>query len=363
MMPPTAETVAATVNGQPIPEMAVYRAVRTVPAAKQKEARGEIVNFLVDNLLVDQFLKEQKVAVEKKEVDARIDEMKAQLARQKQDFNKVLKDMLLDETEFRAHIEAEIRWEKYVHASASDKELRELFAKNPDMFDGTMVHARHILLTPPSGDVRANLEAKGQLAALRKQWRRRWPRAWPSCRPSADKLAREKERTRLLDEAFAVAARQRSACPSKERGGDVGWFPRAGSMVEPFAKAAFALKPYEMSDVVTTQFGHHLILALERKPGKETKFEDVKDDVKEVYASRKREELCKQLRRRRRSSSRRSRNVRNTSNSRDSDGSSSTAPLQVAAKRYFSRRQPGSFDSPTLPPRPAGAKQDARRRP
>lgn len=294
--PPAAGNVAAMVNGQPVPEMAVYRALRTVPAAKQKEARGEIVHFLVDNLLVEQYLKEQKVVVEKKEVDARVEEMKAQMARQKQDFAKVLRDMLLDENELRCHIEAEIRWEKFIEAQAPEKDLRELFAKNPDMFDGTMVHARHILLTPPSGDARANEEAKMQLAALRKQMEDEVAKALAQLPANADKLAREKERARLIDEAFAAQARQRSACPSKERGGDVGWFPRAGSMVEPFAKAAFALKSYEMSDVVTTQFGHHLILVLERKPGKETKFEDVKDDVKEVYAGRKREELCKQLR-------------------------------------------------------------------
>lgn len=295
-MPPAANTVAATVNGEPILEIAVYRAVRTVPAVKQKEARREIINFLVDNLLVDQYLKEQKVVVEKKEIDARVDEMKAQVARQKQDFDKVLKDMLLDEAEFRAHIEAEIRWEKFTHARASENELRDLFAKNPDMFDGTMVHARHILLTPLAGDLRANEEAKAQLLAMRKQVEEDVARALAKLPPAADKLEREKQRTLLTDEAFASLARQRSACPSKDRGGDVGWFPRAGSMVEPFARAAFALKPYEMSGVVTTQFGHHLILSLERKPGKEIKFEEVKDDVKEVYASRKREELCVQLR-------------------------------------------------------------------
>ena len=52
-------------------------------------------------------------------------------------------------------------------------------------------------------------------------------------------------------------------------------------MVEPFAKAAFALKPYEMSEVVKSPFGYHLILTVERKPGREVKFEDMKDVAKE----------------------------------------------------------------------------------
>ena len=47
-------------------------------------------------------------------------------------------------------------------------------------------------------------------------------------------------------------------------------------MVEPFAKAAFALKPYEMTDVVATEFGYHLILVTARKQGTPKKFEEVK---------------------------------------------------------------------------------------
>ena len=56
-------------------------------------------------------------------------------------------------------------------------------------------------------------------------------------------------------------------------------------MVEPFAKAAFTLPPYKVSDVVTTQFGHHLILVTERKPGKAVKYEEIKEDVKESSAT------------------------------------------------------------------------------
>src|SRR5205085_10595907 len=109
-------------------------------------------------------------------------------------------------------------------------------------------------------------------------------------------LEKEKARTQLTDDAFAAVAREKSACPSKDQGGDLGWFPRAGGMVEPFAKAAFALKNYQMSDVVKTQFGYHLILATDRKPGKEVTFETSKQEVKAVYYDKLREAIVDQQR-------------------------------------------------------------------
>src|SRR5205085_1174376 len=88
---------------------------------------------------------------------------------------------------------------------------------------------------------------------------------------------------KLLEEAFAAAAKEKSACPSKDAGGDVNFFARNGMMVEPFAKAAFALKPYQMTEIVKTQYGYHLILVTDRKPGTATKFESVSEEIKEVY--------------------------------------------------------------------------------
>src|SRR5262249_22579455 len=167
---------------------------------------------------------------------------------------------------------------------------------NHDMFDGTMVSARHILLMPPSGDAKANEEAKARLVGLKKQIEEEVAKGVAKLPADTDKLAREKARTKLMDETFAAVATKESSCPSKQDGGALGFFPRAGSMVEPFARAAFALKPYEISDVVTTQFGHHIILTQERRPGRETKFEDVKDDVKEIFSDRLREDLAAKLR-------------------------------------------------------------------
>src|SRR2546426_902413 len=65
-----------------------------------------------------------------------------------------------------------------------------------------------------------------------------------------------------------------------------------------FATSAFALKPFEISDVVTTQFGLHLILLLDSRAGKDVKFEQAKSDVKEVYCDRLRESLVTYLRQR-----------------------------------------------------------------
>jgi len=164
------------------------------------------------------------------------------------------------------------------------------------MFDGTMVSARHILLTPPAGDARANEEARGRLLGFKKQVEEEVARGLAKLPPETEAIEREKGRRKLTDEAFAALAAKESACPSKADGGNLGYFPRAGSMVEPFARAAFALQPYQMSDVVTTQFGHHLILVTDRKAGKETKFEDVKDEVKEVFGDQLREAVCARLR-------------------------------------------------------------------
>ena len=59
-------------------------------------------------------------------------------------------------------------------------------------------------------------------------------------------------------ESFADLAREFSDCPSGSKGGDLGLFGR-GAMVEEFDKAAFDLKEDQVSEVVETEFGYHLI--------------------------------------------------------------------------------------------------------
>lgn len=292
---PAATGAAATVNGQPIPEVAVQRALERVPPAKHAEARPEILGYLIDNVLIDQYLLQLQIAVEPKEVETRLEHVKADIKKSGKTFEAVLKEFKLTEAEMRDQVAADLRWDKFVTQQATDKVQRELFNREREMFDGTLVRARHILLCPPSGDAKACEQAQAELLQYRKQIEQKAAEGLAKLPPSADNLTREQARARLTDEAFADVAREKSACPSKKGGGDVGEFPRGGSMVEPFARAAFALKPYQMSDVVKTQFGYHLILTTDRRPGKETKFEEIAEFVKEVYAERLREAVLAQV--------------------------------------------------------------------
>jgi parvulin-like peptidyl-prolyl isomerase len=74
---------------------------------------------------------------------------------------------------------------------------------------------------------------------------------------------------------FAQLARDHSTGPSGPTGGVLGSFPRTGKMVEPFAKAAFELAVGEVSAVVETQFGYHLIKVTARQEGRVVPFEEV----------------------------------------------------------------------------------------
>jgi peptidyl-prolyl cis-trans isomerase C len=286
---------AAVVNGQVIPEKAVYRALRQFPPEHHALARKEILAHLIENVLIDQYLTAIKITVDPKEVDKVIQELKDELAAAKKDYKKELEALLLTEEEFRQEVTAQMKWEKFIMQQGTDEALKKLFESNPDIFDGTMVRARHILINP-GADENKKKEAAARLRGIKQVIEQEAAKAVAALPASADALAKEQARAAKIEELFAAYARQYSECPSKKEGGDLNFFPRAGAMVEPFAQVAFSLKPFEMSDVVATEVGYHLILVTARKPGTPKKFEEVKEDVRLLFAMRLREAVVQQMR-------------------------------------------------------------------
>jgi len=141
-------------------------------------------------------------------------------------------------------------------AASAEKQARSLYLAKPERFKvDESVHVRHILIGGKDADARA----------------------------AVDKLLEE-----LKGGAdFAALAKERSSDKgSGARGGDLGFFER-GRMVPEFEKAAFALKqPGELSGVVESQFGFHVIQLVELRPAGTKPFEEVRDElVKEIQAS------------------------------------------------------------------------------
>jgi peptidyl-prolyl cis-trans isomerase D len=78
---------------------------------------------------------------------------------------------------------------------------------------------------------------------------------------------------------FAELAKKNSQDPgSAQKGGDLGWVSR-GQMVKPFEDAAFSLKPNEISNVVTTEYGFHIVQVLERQPAHLQTLDEVKPAI------------------------------------------------------------------------------------
>jgi len=92
-------------------------------------------------------------------------------------------------------------------------------------------------------------------------------------------------------EDFAELAKQYSEGPTGPRGGDLGSFTR-GRMVKPFEDAAFSLNEGEISDIVETQFGYHIIKLEKVEPAYTRTFEEVKSEIETQLQAQKSRELA-----------------------------------------------------------------------
>jgi peptidyl-prolyl cis-trans isomerase C len=108
----------------------------------------------------------------------------------------------------------------------------------------------------------------------------------------AEALAKAQDLLKQIKEEgadFAELAKSNSDSPSRENGGDMGFQPK-GAFVESFDKVAFELKIGQISDVVETPYGYHIILVTDRKDAYTKTFDEVKDQIIKMLKQRKQKE-------------------------------------------------------------------------
>ena len=261
-----AEKPMAVVNGEGVSRADFDAAWKrlppppTPPTETQKKAmQTELLSMMIDEMLLKQYLKTAVAMPADTAIQQCVAQVEAGMKAKGKTMADFYKETGVNETRFKSDIAASLQWKAFVDKYITQEDLKKYYDVNKEVFEGVAIRASHILVKVPAGaDAKTEKEAMQRAAAIRAEI--------------------------VKGVAFADAAKKYSDDPNKERGGELGWFPPAGSDPDPFFRAATALKAGEMSEPVRTEYGYHIIKVLERKAGKPTKYEEMKDAVFAVYA-------------------------------------------------------------------------------
>ncbi len=256
--------VVATINGTPVYKAEVDRGVIMATGGQKIDAealptvQATVLKQMIDNYLLQSFLAAQKNLVSRAEINAAINEIRSNLRNQNVSFEAFLASQRTTEQAFINQLAVQLTMAKYAANNTTEEGLKKFFDEKRELFDGTVRRVSHVLLRPdgPADDA--------VFKALREQ---------------AQTIHGQLQSGQLK---FDEAVTRYSAGPSRQRGGDLGYVPLTGVMAPAFTRAAYGLKPDEISEPVTTTFGIHLIKVTEIKAGSK-KFEDVKPFVQKAY--------------------------------------------------------------------------------
>ena len=268
-------TYLAEVNGTPISYDAWLRTFQNTVSRYDNNTLSNmdqsIINALKNNVLKQMINSEllyqeaakEKIKITDSEINAEIDKIKESFPSQ-EEFDNVLKSNNLTINELKDDIQRNLMITSILDKSRSniivtDEELKQYYTENKEsFFEEEKIHARHILLETEE-------EALNIIQQLKEG---------------------------IVD--FAELAKENSIGPSASNGGDLGFFSR-GQMVKEFEDAAFALQPGEISGVVKTQFGFHVIKVEERKEAHQSTFEESKEQINNLLKNQKENEAITQL--------------------------------------------------------------------
>ena len=273
-----------TVNGVPItPEQIQFELERLVqfyathgmPEDQIRKQLPEFVKQATEQAIGAFLLMEEAtkldIPVDDKEVDDQIQHIITHIGGQEL-FDKALAERKTSLADFREQIRRGRKVDKLVERVTADapapteQDIRAHFdAHRGEYVKSERVLAQHILITPDGTTETSKAEAKSKIAAIRK---------------------------RIVEEGknFSVEAAAHSRCPSGKQGGSLGWFSR-GMMVPEFDKAAFEMKDGEVSDIIETQFGYHIIYKTAHEDAQEADFDEVREKIRDFLVHNNKGEL------------------------------------------------------------------------
>jgi len=231
--------------------------------------RKDTLERLIDVELLYQESQKKGIKPDQAELDERLKERFPDEA----EFKKIVKRMNLTEAALKSQFLRGMAIQTFIDKEIAqkievlDKEIKEYYDSRLELFkQPEQVQASHILVkVDPKAETSEKAEARKKIEEIQ------------------DRLEK--------GEDFSALAKEASQCPSGAKGGDLGYF-RQGQMVKPFEVVAFSLKPGEVSDIVETKFGYHLIKVKDKKSEATTPYKDVKERILENL---KREKVQKEV--------------------------------------------------------------------
>ncbi len=221
--------------------------------------KKDILEELISAELLYQESKKAGLGDLKKEVNEQFENIKKGF-KSEDDFKKLLKDRGITEKDLKEDVEKGVYIKTYLDKSVylgimiSEDDKKQEFERVKDKLDvPEQVKASHILVRATQDASDADKEsARAKIDELRKR--------------------------ALAGEDFAKLAQENSEDGSAYKGGDLDYF-RRGMMVQPFEDAAFGLEVGQISDIVETQFGYHIIKLTDKQPSRKLSYEEVEEGL------------------------------------------------------------------------------------
>ena len=237
------------------------------------QMRENVLNRMIEEELLYQDSQAKAIKVPEDRVKKELASIKERFPSEKE-YNDALAGIGMSEDALAQKITRGVAIEELIKThviqdiTVSADESRNFYDQNASMFEKPeQIKASHILIkTAEDATDDQKTEARKKIDDVRKK--------------------------AVAGEDFAALAKEYSEGPSNVRGGDLGYFSR-GQMVKPFEDVAFALKKGEISDVVETQFGYHIIIVTDHRPASVVDYETAKAQIEERL---KQEKTLRQIR-------------------------------------------------------------------